>query len=126
MYEKNSSKTLRLPMSLKLCRKLIEECACGWLPISVSSCWVIDRCSRGVLRPYQAQSAINPSVGKLLQMSACRQPKRNVSKPMRGGVTTEPKLSPMVCSPCTNAQRFCGNQLSKTPADTGKMAPWES
>ena len=69
---------------------------------------------------------MSPSVGKLLQMRAWRQPKRNVSNTMSGGVTTEPKLSPMVCSPCTNAQRFCGNQLSKTPAETGKMAPWES
>src|SRR3984885_3239687 len=121
MYEKNSSSTLRLAMSGRSCLKVIEECALGGLPISSSSCSDIEGCSRGVLRPYQLQSAMSTSVGMLLQMSACRQPSHKLSVTMSGGVNARPKLSPMVCSPCTNAQRSGGNHASNTPADTGKI-----
>ena len=48
-----------------------------------------------------------------------------MSEAIKGGVSAAPSPSPMVCKPCTSDQRLAGNQASKAPADTGKMAPWE-
>ena len=94
-------------------------------PISASSAADTDGCSRGALRPYQAHIAISGTAGRLAHSSACCHPNADMRWLMSGGVNAAPRPNPMVCSPCTKAQRRGGNQTSNTPADTGKTAACE-
>src|SRR5271156_6236177 len=79
-------------------------------PISASSSAVTEGCSRGVLRPYQAQSEIKPTAGKLAHNKALCHPITDISEAMSGGVSAAPRLNPMVCKPCTDAHQRGGNQ----------------
>ena len=68
------------------------------------------------------RGVISSSAGKLVHHSACCQPSTTMIDAISGGVAAAPSPSPMVCSPCTSAQRRGGNQASNTPAETGKIA----
>ncbi len=57
------------------------------------------------------------------QTSARCQPAPSMRAAMSGGVIAEPRLSPMLCAPCTNDHCRTGNQVSKTPLETGKIPP---
>src|SRR5450631_2184078 len=94
-------------------------------PISANSSADIEGCSRGVLRPYHAQSEIKPIAGRLSQSNARCHPIADMSDETSGGVRAAPRPSPMVCKPCTDVQLPGGNQTSNTPADTGKIAACE-
>jgi len=92
------------------------------VPISSSSSGVTEGCSRGALRPYQAQIEIKATAGRLAHSNARCHPITDIRFAMSGGVSAAPRLNPIVCKPCTVVQWRGGNQTSNTPADTGKIA----
>src|ERR1700737_4461307 len=93
------------------------------VPISSNSSGDTEGCSRGVLRPYHAQIEINTMAGRLAHSNARCHPITDMRLAMSGGVSAAPRLNPIVCRPCTDAQLRGGNHTSNTPADTGKIAP---
>ena len=93
-------------------------------PSSASSAALTAGCCAGVSRPYQAQPAISSTAGRAVHSSARCQSKADMSQAMSGGVRAAPRPSPMLCSPCTSGHWAGVNQVSKTPADSGKIGPW--
>ena len=93
------------------------------VPISASSCADTDGCSRGVLRPYQPHRAISPSVGRLDQIKACCQPRFDHERRDDAGRERRAQAEPHGLQALHVGPATGGNQASKTPADTGKIAP---
>src|SRR5580704_583888 len=93
------------------------------VPISSISSGETAGCSRGELRPYQAQIEINPIAGRLAHSNARCHPIVDMRFAMSGGVSAAPSDNPIVCSPCTEVQLRGGNHTSNTPAETGNVAP---
>ena len=86
---------------------------------SPSSAIDTERCSAGVLRPYQAHTAIRASGGSAAQNSPRCQPKAAMSNATTGGASAAPTCKAVVCMPWASAKRRAGSQDSMTPAHTG-------
>src|SRR5258708_33989782 len=107
---------------VKSCRALIVLSTGTALrvPISSSSLGVTEGCSRGALRPYQAQIEIKATAGRLAHSNARCHPITDIRVAMSGGVTATPRLNPLVCQPCTVVQWREGTQEPQHAAGARK------
>src|SRR6202795_2526539 len=121
-YDSVSNAMSRLTRIRRARRALMLESAGGmWVASSSPSSMAdTDGCSRGVLRPYQAQIAINASGGSAHQKSARCQPNACMKITRSGGANAAPTCADMTFKPLAKAQRLAGSQDSMTPAMTGK------
>src|SRR5260221_3510990 len=105
---------------VKSCRALIVLSTGTALrvPISSSSSGVTEGCSRGALRPYQAQIEIKATAGRLAHSNARCHPITDIRFAMSGGVSAAPRLNPIVCKPCTVVQWRGRKQNPNKPAET--------